>query len=152
MSYELWGVSSYRDYYFQGLALFRENNEGLMLKISALESLCIGQCTLSTQLMKPNYIFSMSVVFDLLLEDNELVRIILVKSSRDAASGWKSLLVSEYSADPWTFNEMEKKLTLERFQKEVTSVLISFNQIKIEGPNNRGQNDLFCYFPTESWI
>ena len=128
MSYELWGVSSYRDYYFQGLALFRENNEGLMLKISALESLCIGQFTLSTQLMKPNYIFSMSVVFDLLLEDNELVRIILVKSSRDAASGWKSLLVSEYSADPWTFNEMEKKLTLERFQKEVTSVLISFNQ------------------------
>ena len=115
MSYELWGVSSYRDYCFQGLALFRENNEGLML-------------TLSTQLMKPNYIFSMSVVFDLLLEDNELVRIILVKSSRDAASGWKSLLVSEYSADPWTFNEMEKKLTLERFQKEVTSVLISFNQ------------------------
>ena len=128
MSYELWGVSSYRDYYFQGLALFRENNEGLMLKISALESLCIGQFTLSTQLMKPNYIFSMSVVFDLLLEDNELVRIILVKSSRDAASGWKSLLVSEYSADQWTFNEMEKKLTLERFQKEVTSVLISFNQ------------------------
>ena len=86
MSYELWGVSSYRDYYFQGLALFRENNEGLMLKISALESLCIGQFTLSTQLMKPNYIFSMSVVFDLLLEDNELVRIILVKSSRDAAN------------------------------------------------------------------
>ena len=128
MSYELWGVSSYRDYYFQGFALFRENNEGLMLKISALESLCIGQFTLSTQLMKPNYIFSMSVVFDLLLEDNELVRIILVKSSRDAASGWKSLLVSEYSADQWTFNEMEKKLTLERFQKEVTSVLISFNQ------------------------
>ena len=128
MSYELWGVSRSRDYYFQGLALFRENNEGLMLKISALESLCIGQFTLSTQLMKPNYIFSMSVVFDLLLEDNELVRIILVKSSRDAASGWKSLLVSEYSADQWTFNEMEKKLTLERFQKEVTSVLISFNQ------------------------
>ncbi|PFX23552.1 nudC domain-containing protein 2-like [Stylophora pistillata] len=52
------------------------------------------------------------------LEDNELVRIILMKSSRDAASGWKSLLVNEYSADPWTFNEMEKKLTLERFQKE----------------------------------
>nr|XP_058948737.1 nudC domain-containing protein 2-like isoform X2 [Pocillopora verrucosa] len=59
------------------------------------------------------------------LEDNELVRIILVKSSRDAASGWKSLLVSEYSADPWTFNEMEKKLTLERFQKEGQNAVFS---------------------------
>lgn len=53
------------------------------------------------------------------LEDNELVRIILVKSGRDAANCWHSLLSNEYSADPWTFNEMEKKLTLERFQKEV---------------------------------
>ena len=52
-------------------------------------------------------------------EDNELVRIILVKSGRDAANCWPSLLSNEYSADPWTFNEMEKKLTLERFQKEV---------------------------------
>ena len=52
-------------------------------------------------------------------EDNELVRIILVKSGRDAANCWHSLLTNEYSADPWTFNEMEKKLTLERFQKEV---------------------------------
>lgn len=52
-------------------------------------------------------------------EDNELVRIILVKSGRDAANCWHSLLANEYSADPWTFNEMEKKLTLERFQKEV---------------------------------
>ena len=52
-------------------------------------------------------------------EDNELVRIILVKSGRDAANCWPSLLSKEYSADPWTFNEMEKKLTLERFQKEV---------------------------------
>ena len=55
------------------------------------------------------------------LEDNELVRIILVKSGRDAANCWHSLLSNEYSADPWTFNEMEKKLTLERFQKEVIS-------------------------------
>mgnify|MGYP000609818835 CR=1 FL=1 len=65
MSYELWGVSSYRDYYFQGLALFRENNEGLMLKISALESLCIGQFTLSTQLMKPNYLVILAPLFHL---------------------------------------------------------------------------------------
>lgn len=57
--------------------------------------------------------------FFLVLEDNELVRIILVKSGRDAANCWHSLLTNEYLADPWTFNEMEKKLTLERFQKEV---------------------------------
>ena len=63
-----------------------------------------------------------SVVFLIVSEDNELVRIVLVKSSRDAASCWKSLLVNEYSTDPWTFSEMEKKLTLERFQKEVHSV------------------------------
>ena len=49
------------------------------------------------------------------------MRIILVKSGRDAANCWHSLLSNEYSADPWTFNEMEKKLTLERFQKEVIS-------------------------------
>lgn len=60
-----------------------------------------------------------SAVFLFVSEDNELVRIILVKSGRDAANCWHSLLTNEYSADPWTFNEMEKKLTLERFQKEV---------------------------------
>ena len=59
------------------------------------------------------------VCFFFISEDNELVRIILVKSGRDAANCWHSLLINEYSADPWTFDEMEKKLTLERFQKEV---------------------------------
>ena len=58
-------------------------------------------------------------LFFLVSEDNELVRIILVKSGRDAANCWHSLLSNQYSADPWIFNEMEKKLTLERFQKEV---------------------------------
>ena len=58
-------------------------------------------------------------LFFFVSEDNELVRIILVKSGRDAANCWHSLLSNQYSADPWIFNEMEKKLTLERFQKEV---------------------------------
>lgn len=64
-----------------------------------------------------------SFVFLFISEDNELVRIILVKSGRDAAKCWHSLLTNEYSADPWTFNEMEKKLTLERFQKEVHPII-----------------------------
>lgn len=68
--------------------------------------------------MRRIIIIKMITIF---LEDNELVRIILVKSGRDAANCWHSLLSNEYSADPWTFNEMEKKLTLERFQKEVIS-------------------------------
>ena len=55
-------------------------------------------------------------------EDNELVRIVLVKSGRDASNCWKSLLVDQYHVDPWTLNEMEKKLTLERFQNEVYSI------------------------------
>lgn len=48
-----------------------------------------------------------------------LIRIVLVKSEQNPAKGWKSLLVDQYQVDPLTFNEMEKKLTLERFQKEV---------------------------------
>ena len=46
------------------------------------------------------------------------MRIALVKSGRDASNCWKSLLTDQYVVDPWTFNEMEKKLTLERFQNE----------------------------------
>ena len=46
-----------------------------------------------------------------LTEDESVVRIVLVKSERDAASS--------YEADPWVFQNMEKKLTLERFQREV---------------------------------
>ncbi|KAK3737965.1 hypothetical protein QZH41_009199, partial [Actinostola sp. cb2023] len=52
------------------------------------------------------------------VEDQKLIRIVLVKSQRDPSKGWKSLLTDQYQTDPFTFNEMEKKLTLERFQKE----------------------------------
>ena len=53
-------------------------------------------------------------------EDGALLRIVLVKSSRDAANCWRSLLQGKYEADPLAFNNMEKKLTLERFQREVS--------------------------------
>lgn len=70
------------------------------------------------------------------LEDNELVRIILVKSGRDAANCWHSLLSNQYSADPWIFNEMEKKLTLERFQKENPG--FDFSKAEISGNYSGG--------------
>ena len=56
-------------------------------------------------------------------EDNELVRIILVKSGSLCSKLLEFTVNNEYSADPWTFNEMEKKLTLERFQKEVHLII-----------------------------
>lgn len=53
------------------------------------------------------------------LEDNKLLHIVLQKCERNASNCWKSLLANnEYPVDPLTFQEMEKKLTLERFQNE----------------------------------
>uniref|UniRef100_A0A8C0NSF8 NudC domain-containing protein 2 n=1 Tax=Canis lupus familiaris TaxID=9615 RepID=A0A8C0NSF8_CANLF len=54
------------------------------------------------------------------LEDRKMVRIVLTKTKRDAANCWTSLLESEYAADPWVQDQMQRKLTLERFQKETT--------------------------------
>lgn len=51
-----------------------------------------------------------------------MLRIVLVKSGREASNCWSSLLEGEYATDPLLFNEMEKKLTLERFQREVIVV------------------------------
>ena len=48
-----------------------------------------------------------------------MLNIVLIKSQRKASECWKSLLVDEYVVDSFTFMEMEKKLTLERFQSEV---------------------------------
>ena len=54
------------------------------------------------------------------IEDGCLVRIVLCKSKRTADASWPSLLKGQYSADAATFDEIEKKMTLERFQKEVS--------------------------------
>lgn len=48
-----------------------------------------------------------------------MIRIMLVKSGREASNCWSSLLEGKYACDPMTFDQMEKKLTLERFQQEV---------------------------------
>ena len=53
------------------------------------------------------------------LEDKKLLRILLQKRERHAGNCWKSLMADNtYAVDPMTFQEMEKKLTLERFQRE----------------------------------
>lgn len=53
-----------------------------------------------------------------------MVRIVLTKTKRDAANCWTSLLESEYAADPWVQDQMQRKLTLERFQKEVSQICV----------------------------
>ncbi|KAH9513938.1 NudC domain-containing protein 2 [Bulinus truncatus] len=52
------------------------------------------------------------------LEDKCLIRICLSKAHNTAAHCWPSLLVGKYEADLFTFDEMQKKLTLQRFQYE----------------------------------
>ena len=64
-------------------------------------------------------------------EDKKLLRIVLVKSHRDAANCWKSLLKGQYAADPYVFDQMERKLTLERFQNEVYHAVHDDTGIKV---------------------
>jgi len=55
------------------------------------------------------------------LEDNKLVRIQLLKSIADPTNPhccWSGLMVDQFLADPYVKNEMEKKLTLQRFALE----------------------------------
>lgn len=42
-----------------------------------------------------------------------------MKAHKDPSNCWKSLLKGDNVVDPLTFNEMEKKMVLERFQREV---------------------------------
>ena len=54
-------------------------------------------------------------------EDNKLLRMVLVKSDRNASNCWKSPMEGgQYKCNPWVLDQMEKKLTLERFQREVS--------------------------------
>ena len=75
--------------------------------------------------MSCEFYFSIYIAFSLPLEDKKLLNIVLVKSQRRASECWKSLLVDQYMVDPFTFMEMEKKLTLERFQSEVIALMRS---------------------------
>ncbi|TNN62276.1 NudC domain-containing protein 2 [Liparis tanakae] len=51
-------------------------------------------------------------------EDKCLIRIILMKTNREAGNCWSSLLEGEYCANAWVQDQMQRKLTLERFQRE----------------------------------
>uniref|UniRef100_A0A8C9LK56 NudC domain-containing protein 2 n=1 Tax=Piliocolobus tephrosceles TaxID=591936 RepID=A0A8C9LK56_9PRIM len=70
------------------------------------------------------------------LEDRKMVRIVLTKTKRDAANCWTSLLESEYAADPWVQDQMQRKLTLERFQKENPG--FDFSGAEISGNYTKG--------------
>ncbi|KAM4675571.1 nudC domain-containing protein 2 [Discoglossus pictus] len=73
------------------------------------------------------------------LEDRKLIRIILMKCNRDAGNCWASLLEGEYAADPLVQDEMQKKLTLERFQKENPG--FDFSGADISGNYSKGGPD-----------
>ena len=55
----------------------------------------------------------------LMPEDKRVLRLCMSKSLATADHCWKSLLTDRYPADPFTYDEMQKKLTLQRFQMEV---------------------------------
>ncbi|XP_050416535.1 nudC domain-containing protein 2 [Patella vulgata] len=52
------------------------------------------------------------------LEDGKLLRICLSKTYTTPDHCWKSLLIDQYQADSFIYDEMQKKLTLESFQKK----------------------------------
>ncbi|NWR70821.1 NUDC2 protein, partial [Centropus unirufus] len=63
------------------------------------------------------------------LEDKKLIRIVLMKTNRDAGNCWTSLLEKEYAADPWVQDQMQRKLTLERFQREARIIFLTFTYL-----------------------
>ncbi|KAJ1127887.1 hypothetical protein NDU88_006280 [Pleurodeles waltl] len=73
------------------------------------------------------------------LEDRKLIHIVLMKSNRDAGNCWPSLLENEYAADAWVQDQMQKKLTLERFQRETPG--FDFSGADISGNYGQGGPD-----------
>ncbi|XP_075455284.1 nudC domain-containing protein 2-like [Ascaphus truei] len=78
-------------------------------------------------------------------KDWKLIRIILMKSNRIAANCWASLLEGEYSADPLVQDQMQKKLTLERLQREVMhNPGFDFSGAELSGNYSKGGPDFSC--------
>lgn len=68
-------------------------------------------------------IFSLAVLimgFFHYTEDKKFLRVFLPKGLAVAENLWNSLLVGQYETDAWTFDQMEKKATLQKYQQEVT--------------------------------
>ncbi|EOA94734.1 NudC domain-containing protein 2, partial [Anas platyrhynchos] len=89
-------------------------------------------------------------------EDRKLIRIVLMKTNRDAGNCWTSLLENDYAADPWVQDQMQRKLTLERFQREASQRKIcllnfylhqnpgfDFSGAEISGNYSKGGPDFF---------
>lgn len=70
------------------------------------------------------------------LEDNKLLRVCLLKVHTTADHCWGSLLKGQYEADPHTLDEMQKKLTLQRYQFENPG--FDFSNADISGNYQRG--------------
>ncbi|ESO07752.1 hypothetical protein HELRODRAFT_156707 [Helobdella robusta] len=74
------------------------------------------------------------------LEDNNLVRICLEKNEKGASKCWSSLLIGQYATDAWLFDQMQKKLTLQRYQLENPGM--NFSGAEISGNYQSGGPEL----------
>lgn len=63
-----------------------------------------------------------------LIEDKKLVHVCLPKSRNKSDNCWKALLKTGYEVDPVTYDQMEQKMTLERFQLEVQKMHCKFTK------------------------
>ncbi|XP_062608745.1 nudC domain-containing protein 2-like [Saccostrea cucullata] len=70
------------------------------------------------------------------LEDKKFLRLCLPKSHVGAENCWDSLLVGQYRTDPWTFDQMEKKATLQKFQQENPG--FDFSGAEVSGNYQKG--------------
>lgn len=70
------------------------------------------------------------------IEDKKFLRICLCKVLTTADQCWKSLLKGLYEADQYTYDQMEKKLTLQRYQYENPGM--DFSNAEITGNYHGG--------------
>ncbi|KAK3099673.1 hypothetical protein FSP39_007855 [Pinctada imbricata] len=94
-------------------------------------------CQLLLNTVHSDDIFNQYFISTLLLvEDKKLVRICLLKGHAVAENCWESLLVGKYKPDPLTYDEMEQKVTLQRFQLENPG--FDFSGANITGNYHKG--------------
>lgn len=74
------------------------------------------------------------------LEDKKFIRICLSKAHNTASHCWPSLLKDQYKVDPHTYDEMQKKLTLQRFQFENPGM--DFSKASMTGNYQNGGPEL----------
>ncbi|XP_011441876.3 nudC domain-containing protein 2 isoform X1 [Magallana gigas] len=70
------------------------------------------------------------------LEDKKFLRVFLPKGLAVAENLWNSLLVGQYETDAWTFDQMEKKATLQKYQEENPG--FDFSGADISGNYHKG--------------